>query len=82
MAIRALWVQRKEDEHQTRDPLSEVSYNLIPAPIYDGVDDVFRKFVCIYLIVCSSIGSDGPFPLPKYCTLPIVSLDLILCICS
>ena len=41
---------------------------------------MFRKFVCIYLIVYSSIGSDGPFPLPKYCALPIASLDLIVCI--
>ena len=35
------------------------------------MNDVFRKFVCIYLIVYSSIGSDGPFPLLKYCALPI-----------
>ena len=41
---------------------------------------MFRKFVCIYLIVYSSIGSNGPFPLPKYCALPIASLDLIVCI--
>ena len=41
---------------------------------------MFRKFVCIYLIVYSSIGSNGPFPLPKYCALPIASLDLIICI--
>ena len=41
---------------------------------------MFRKFVCIYLIVHSSIGSNGPFPLPKYCALPIASLDLIVCI--
>ena len=35
------------------------------------------------LIVYSSIGSNGPFPLPKYCALPIASLDLIVCIyCS
>ena len=25
-------------------------------------------------------GSNGPFPLPKYCALPIASLDLIVCI--
>ena len=39
---------------------------------------MFRKFVCIYLIVYSSIGSNGPFPLPKYCALPIASLDFIV----
>ena len=41
---------------------------------------MFRKFVCIYLIVYRLIGSNGPLPLPKYYALPIASLDFIVCI--
>ena len=73
------WVQRKEDQHQTRGPFIRGLVQPHPCPD-DGVDDVFRKFVCIYLIVYSSIGSNGPFLLLKYCALPIASLDLIVCI--
>ena len=113
---RSSWVQRKEDQHQTRGPSIRGLVQPHPCPD-DGVDGVFdsrcqpflarrgpvvreyareyarrgpvvhratngvfRKFVCIYLIVYSSIGSNGPFPLPKYCALPIASLDLIVCL--
>ena len=37
--------------------------------------------ICVYIFDClSSIGSNGPFPLPMYCAVPITSLDLIVCI--
>ena len=75
---RSSWVQRKEDQHQTRGPFIRGLVQPHPCPD-DGLDDVCRKFVCIYLIVYSSIGSNGLFPLPKYCALPIASLDLIVC---
>ena len=79
IVYRSSWVQRKEDQHQTRGPSIRGLVQPHPCPD-DGVDGVFRKFVCIYLIVYSSIGSNGPFPLPKYCALPTASLDLIVCI--
>ena len=61
-----------DTNHET--PLSEVSYNLTPAP----------RQMCIYLVVVISynynIGSSGKFPLLVYCALTIASLDLIECI--
>ena len=40
----------KEDQHQTRGPSIRGLVQPHPCPD-DGVDDVFRKFVCIYLIL-------------------------------
>ena len=50
-------------DSKQQTPLSEVSYNHIPAPMM-GVNYVFQKVVYIFVYFkFENIGNNGPFPL-------------------